>query len=121
MLIIQCVSECYKIQEMCYKAVHRCFLVFDSISDQNKTQEICVIIVSLYSFLIVHCPSKYITQKLSDEVVDDFLAAFKLIPDWLVTSKVIKKLYTALYSDDGYSFLMKILVMSDTVVIKLIL
>ena len=103
---------------MCYKAVHRCFFVFDSISDQHKAQEICVIVVSLYFFLIVHCPDKYITQKLSDEAVDDFLAAFKLIPDWLVTSKAIKKLYTTLYSDDGYSFLMKILLMSDTVVIK---
>ena len=32
------------------------------------------------------------------EAVDDSLAALKLIPDWLVTSKLIKKLYTALYT-----------------------
>ena len=35
---------------MCYKAVHRCFSVFDSIPDQYKTQEICDIAVSLYPF-----------------------------------------------------------------------
>ena len=32
---------------------------------------------------------------------DDSLAALKLLPDWSFTSKVIKKLYTTLYSDDG--------------------
>ena len=35
---------------MCYKAVHRCFSVFDSIPDRYKTQEICDIAVSLYPF-----------------------------------------------------------------------
>ena len=28
-----------------------------------------------------------------------------VIPDWFVTSKMIKKLYTALYADDGLLFL----------------
>ena len=38
---------------------------------------------------------------MCDEAVDDSLAALKLIPDWFVTSKMIKKLYTVLYADDG--------------------
>ena len=38
---------------------------------------------------------------MCDEAVDDSLAALKLI---IVTSKVIKKLYTALYADDGLLF-----------------
>ena len=37
---------------------------------------------------------------MCDEAVDDSLAALKLILDWSVTSKVIKKLYTALYADN---------------------
>ena len=37
--------ECYKTLEMCYKAVHRCFFVFDSIPDQYKIQEISDIVV----------------------------------------------------------------------------
>ena len=65
------------------------FFVFDSIPNQNKTQEICDIAVSLYSFLIVYCPDKYLTQKMCDEDVDDSLAVLKLIPDWFVTSKTL--------------------------------
>ena len=34
------------------------------------------------------------------EPVEDSLAALKSIPDWFVTSTVIKKLFTALYTDD---------------------
>ena len=33
--------------------------------------------------------------------VDDSLAATKFIPDWFVTSKMIEKLYTALYTDEN--------------------
>ena len=36
---------------------------------------------------------------MCDEAVDDSLAALKLFPDWFVTSKMIKKLYTDLYAD----------------------
>ena len=37
---------------------------------------------------------------MCDEAVDGSLAALSLIiPDWLVTSKIIKKSYTALHAD----------------------
>ena len=64
---------------MCYRAVHRCFFVFDSIPDQYKTQEICDLAVSLYPFLILYYPDKYITQRMWDEAVDDSLVALKCI------------------------------------------
>ena len=80
------------------------FFVFDSIPDQYKTQEICEIVVSLYPFLVVHCPDKYITQVMCHEAVDDSLASLKLIFDWFITSKMIKKLYAILYADDGLPF-----------------
>ena len=41
---------------------------------------------------------------MCDEAVDDSIAALKLIPNWFVTSKMIKKLYTSLYTDDGLLF-----------------
>ena len=41
---------------------------------------------------------------MCDEAVDDSLAALKLIPDWFVTSEMIKNLYAALYTDDGLLF-----------------
>ena len=38
---------------------------------------------------------------MCDKPVDDCLAALKFIPDWYVTSKMIKKRLTALYVDDN--------------------
>ena len=34
------------------------------------------------------------------KINDDFLPALKFVLDWFVRSKMIKKLYTALYTDD---------------------
>ena len=41
---------------------------------------------------------------MCDKAVDDSLAALKFIPDWFVVSKMVQKLYTALYVDDGLLF-----------------
>ena len=71
-----------------------------------------------YPSIIIYCPDKYIIQRMCDEAVDDSLAALKLIPDWFVTSKMIKKLHTALYAKDDLLFFMKILLMSHFVVMK---
>ena len=38
---------------------------------------------------------------MSDEAVDDSLAALKIILDWFVRSKMIKKLLTGLCTDDN--------------------
>ena len=57
------------------------FVVFDSIPNQYKTQEMCDKVVSEDPFLIVYCPDKYKTQRMCDEAVDDSLAALRLISD----------------------------------------
>ena len=62
------------------------FFVFDSISDQYKTQEICDIVDYLHPLLIVYCPDKYKTHRICDEAVDDSLAAFQSY-SWLVFYK----------------------------------
>ena len=41
---------------------------------------------------------------MCDEVVDYCLEALKFIPDWFVTSQMIKELCTALYADDDLLF-----------------
>ena len=61
----------------------------------------CDRVVSKDHFLIVYCPDKYITQKMADKAVDDFLAALKLTPNWIVTSKMIKEFFTALHADEN--------------------
>ena len=61
----------------------------------------CGKVASENPFLMVHCPDKYKTQKRCDKAVDYSLPALKLTLDWFVTSKMIKKLYTALYGDEN--------------------
>ena len=39
-----------------------------------------------------------------DKAVDDFLPALKFVPDWFVTSKMIKRLHNALFTDDDILF-----------------
>ena len=46
-------------------------------------------------FIIVSSPDRYQTQRMCDEVIDDCLAALKLIPNWFVTSKILMKLDNA--------------------------
>ena len=52
------------------------------------------------------------------KIVNDFLGVSKFILEWFITSKMIEKLYTALYADDDLLFLVKILEMSHFVVMK---
>ena len=52
----------------------------------------------------MYSPDKYKAQKMCDVAVDDCLAALKLIPDWFFTSNMIKKLFTALYTDSDLLF-----------------
>ena len=44
---------------------------------------------------------QYKTQQIYDGSVDDCLAAIKFVPDWSVTSKMIKILFTAFYADEN--------------------
>ena len=85
--IIQFVPECYSAQEICDKAVNRCFCLY--------LFEMCYGVVSEDNFLIiyrliVYCHDKYRTQRMCDEAVDDCLAAMKFIPDWFAISKCFK-------------------------------
>ena len=51
--------------------------------------------------MLKYCPDKYITQNMCDEAVHDFLPTSNFVPDWFVTSKIIKKLFTALFADEN--------------------
>ena len=55
---------------------------------------------------------------MCDEAAGDCLSALKLIPDWFVTSKMIKNFILPCTQMMVFSFLMKILVMSNFVVMK---
>ena len=53
---------------------------------------------------------------MCDEIVDGSLATLKLIPDWFVTCKIIKKKLLVYMQRKIYSILMKVLVMMYLVV-----
>ena len=69
------------------KAVNRLFLVFDSISNQYKTQRMCNSIMSNDPFSMRYVLDQYKTQPMCDIAVDDCLAALKFVADWFVTGK----------------------------------
>ena len=55
----------------------------------------CDKIVSDDPFQLKYCHETYKTQKMCNKAVYDFLPALKalkFVPDWFVTSKMIKKL-----------------------------
>ena len=56
---LEFVPECYMTQEMCDKAVNRCFFVFDSIPNQFETQEMCNNIIAEDPFSMRFVPDQY--------------------------------------------------------------
>ena len=50
-------------------------------------------------FSIRYASYQYKTQQMCGKAVDDCLPALNFVPDWFVTSKMIKILLTALYTD----------------------
>ena len=55
-------------------------------------------------FMLKYCLDRYKTQEMCGKAVDDFLPTLKFVPDWLVTSKMIKKLYDTVFADDDILF-----------------
>ena len=52
-------------------------------------------------FFNSYCSDQRKAQKMWDKAADYSLAALKLIPDWFVTSKMIKNLFTALCTNEN--------------------
>ena len=61
----------------------------------------CNSIISDDPFSITYVPDRCKTQQMCDNAVDGCLAALNLVPDWFVTSKMIKILFTAFYADEN--------------------
>ena len=97
---IKSVPKCYETQELCVKAVDTCSFIFNFVSGWCKTQEMCDKDVSEDPFVLEYCHGRYKTQEMCDKAIDGFLPALKCVPDWFVTNKTIKKLLTALFTDD---------------------
>ena len=96
---------------MCDKAFETCPFIFHSISDWFKTQK-NVWQRFFQIFFYAKILSSFKTQEMCDKAVDNFLPTLKFVPYWFVSNEIIKKVYSALFTDNDNSFLMKILGMS---------
>ena len=101
---IQFVPECYKTREICDKSVPKDPFMLKYSDDRYKNQEMCDKAFSEEPFLLKICHDSYKTPEMRDKAVDDFPTALKSVPDWFVTSKVIKNLHSALFAYDNVLF-----------------
>ena len=65
----------------------------------------CYEAVSNDPFMLKHCLDRYQTQKVFDKTVDEFVPVLKFVPDWFVTSNIIKKLHDALFANQYTIFI----------------
>ena len=61
----------------------------------------CDKIISDDPFSLRYVPDQYKTQQMCDEAVDDFLPILNFVLNLFVGSRVIKKVFTALYADEN--------------------
>ena len=104
---------------MCSKTGNKYLFVFDSIPDQYKTQEMRTSVVSQDPFLIVYCPSKYITQNMCDKAVYCSLATLKFLLIGLLQVKWLKDFLLLCMQMKIYSILLTIPVILYLIVMKL--
>ena len=78
--------------------------MLDSVNDWYVTQELSDKIISEETFTLKYCNNKYKIQKICGKVVDSNLLASKFVPDWFVTSKMIEKFNSAVFSNDDIDF-----------------
>ena len=57
------------------------FFVFDFITNQDQSQEMCNSIICADPFSLTYVPNQYKTKQMYDKAVDDCLAPLKLISD----------------------------------------
>ena len=98
------VAQCFKTQEMWDKPVDVDPSVIQFVSELSKLKKCVIKLLILLILVFDSIPDRFKTQKMCDKAVDDFLPTWKFVPDWLVTSKMIKKLYNTVFADDDILF-----------------
>ena len=75
-----------------------CLILFLINIKRKKCVTVCEDVTACEDpFSIRYASDPYKTQQMCYKAVDDCLDALKFVPDWCVTNKMIKKLFTALY------------------------
>ena len=75
-----------------------CLILFLINIKRKKCVTVCEDVTACEDpFSIRYASDPYKTQQMCYKAVDDCLDALKFVPDWCVTNKMVKKLFTALY------------------------
>ena len=84
------------------KAVNTCCIVFYSVPNRYKTQEMCDRVVSKDPLMLIYSPNRYKSQKI-DETVDD--SGSIKIYSWLVYYSIMLDMFHGtLLANDGILF-----------------
>ena len=57
-------------------------------------------VISKELFMLNYCLDRYKTQEMCDKAIDSCLPALKLVPDWFVTNKMLKKFVNGVFFND---------------------
>ena len=98
------IAQCFKTQEMWDKPVDVDPSVIQFVPELSKLKKCVIKLLILLILVFDSIPDRFKTQKMCDKAVDDFLPTWKFVPDWLVTSKMNKKLYNTVFADDDILF-----------------
>ena len=85
------IPDCFKMQEMCNKAVDEHPWCFRSVPDKFKMQVLCNEAVDKYPANFEYVPDHYIiTREICNKALDEYLCSLGFIPDWFITLKMIE-------------------------------
>ena len=70
---MESVSNQYKTQELCKKAVERSLYILNIVPDGYKTKTVCEIAVLEEPETLKYCPDMYKTQKMPNRAVEKIL------------------------------------------------
>ena len=64
-----------------------------------KFKKCVAVLLMMILFSLRYVPDQYRTQQICDKAVYDCLVTLKFVPDWVLSRKMIKIFFTALYAD----------------------
>ena len=90
---LKSVSDCYKNQEMCNKAVGNYPHAVEYVPECFMTQKTCDKVVNTYSFTIQFVPECYKTQKICDKAFSKSFLAFYVFFIDMKLEKCVRELF----------------------------
>lgn len=94
------VSNCYKTQKTCEKAVDTFPFMLHCVLNCYKTQKMCEKSTFKDPLLLKYCLDKYKSQEKCYKAGDACLSPLVFVPNWFVMNKILEKLDVGFSNDD---------------------